>query len=269
MAMFRKNKNGAVKPRYKVGLALSGGGTRGMAHIGVIKAFCEQHIDFYCVAGTSIGSIIGAMYAAGISYEQMLEEAKKVNRKEILNARFLIGSQSSNIAQVASRLLGDKTFAELSLPFAAVAVDISTGCEVVLNQGHIATAVSASCAVPALFTPVRIDDMVLVDGGLLNNMPADVCRQMGAEIVIGVDLNSARGKGTTSNKLKDTLLATWYITTKSTMYKGLHNSDIVIEPDLEQYKNTRLDGIDEMVQAGYDAAMGKMQEIKELLQIRN
>lgn len=269
MAIFGKKQSRSAKSRYRVGLALSGGGTRGIAHIGVIKAFCEQNIDFCCVAGTSAGSLVGAMYAAGIPCEQMIEVAKSVSRREILNARFLIGSKSSNIAQVAARLLGGKTFDDLSLPFAAVAVDISTGCEVVLNSGDVATAVSASCAVPALFTPVRIGDMVLVDGGLLNNMPADVCRQMGADIVIGVDLNSTRGKGTTSNSLKDTLIATWNITTKSTMYKGLHNSDVVIEPDLEKYKSTRLDGIDEMVLEGYNAAMNKMQEIKELLQIRD
>ncbi|MCM1533148.1 MAG: patatin-like phospholipase family protein [Corallococcus sp.] len=254
--------------KFKLGLALSGGGTRGFAHIGVLRAFEENRIGFDCVAGTSAGSLMGAMYCAGVSLDDIIEEGKNVRRKDVLNSRIVIGSESANIAKIADKLLCDKTFDDLSTPFAAVAVDITEGREVVLNSGNVSQAVSASCAVPALFKPVEIDGMLLVDGGLLNNMPADVCRRMGAEIVIGVDLNHNRGKGTQSRKLVDTLVATWNITTKSTMYKGYHNSDIVIEPELSQYKNTSLSYIDEMVEEGYRAAMAKMDEIKELLQIR-
>ena len=266
----KKDKNEEIayhKLKFKLGLALSGGGTRGFAHIGVLRAFEEEHIKFDCVAGTSAGSLIGAMYCADVPCEQMIEEAKQVSRKELVG-KFLINSDSANIAKVANRLLADKTFKQLSVPFAAVAVDISDGQEVVLTKGAVARAVSASCAVPALFKPVEIDGMVLVDGGLLNNMPADVCRTMGAEIVIGVDLNHNRGSGTTSRKLKDTLIATWNITTKSTMYKGIMNSDLVIEPELSEYKNTSLKFIDQMVEEGYRAAKEKMPEIKELLQIK-
>ena len=265
----KKNKKEASfhKLKFKLGLALSGGGTRGLAHIGVLKAFEEEHIKFDCVAGTSAGSLIGAMYCAGVSCEQMIEAAKQVKHKELIG-KFVIHSDSGNIAKLANRLLADKTFKQLSVPFAAVAVDISDGQEVVLNKGSVAKAVSASCAVPALFKPVEIDGMVLVDGGLLNNMPADVCRSMGAEIVISVDLNHHRGSGTTSKKLKDTLIATWNITTKSTMYKGSHNSDLVIEPELTEYKNTSLKYIDQMVNEGYRAAKARMAEIKELLQIK-
>ena len=161
----------------------------------------------------------------------------------------------------------DKTFDELSVPFAAVAVDIQNGNEVILNSGNVAKAVSASCAVPALFKPVEIDGQLLVDGGLLNNMPADICRNMGAEKVIGVDLNHTR-QGARSGKLTDILIATWNITTKSTMYKGQQNSDIIIEPELKDFKRTSLDNIDEMVMEGYRAAKEKMPEIKKLLGIK-
>lgn len=255
------------KLKFKLGLALSGGGTRGFAHIGVLKAFDEERIKFDCVAGTSIGSFVGALYCADIPCDDMIKEAKRVTRKELIS-RFWIGSDSSNIAKVASRLLADKTFKQLSTPFASVAVDISNGSEAVLNSGNVAKAISASCAVPALFKPVDIDGMVLVDGGLLNNMPADVCRQMGADVVISVDLNHNRGSGTDSRKLKDILVATWAITTKSTMYKGVMNSDVVIEPELSQFNRTSLDNIDQMVAEGYRATKKKMPEIKELLQIK-
>lgn len=262
MGLFGKRK---TSYGHKLGLALSGGGTRGIAHIGAFKAFEEAGLKFDFVAGTSAGSIMGALYCAGIPWQTILDEAKKLNRKDFLDKRFMVGSDSENIAKIARILLGDSTFDQLQIPFAAVAVDIRTGREVLLNSGDVATAVSASSAVPALFTPVRIEDMVLVDGGLLNNMPADVCRDMGAEIVVGIDLNHLRGQGSSSDKLKDTLLATWAITAKNAMYKGELNSDVIITPELTPYKNTRLDNIDEMFEEGYRAAMEKIEEIKELI----
>lgn len=270
MAIFARKKSdgGFVKSRYKLGLALSGGGTRGLAHVGVIKAFAEERIRIDVVAGTSAGALVGACFCAGVSLQRMTDEAKALKRKDVLNSKFMLGSDSANIRAIADRLLGGAIFQQLDIPFSAVAVDIRSGSEVILSEGDVATAVSASCAVPALFKPVVLNDMLLVDGGLLNNMPSDVCRQMGAEIVIGVDLNHNRGKGTSSRKLLDTLVATWNITTKSTMYKGLFNSDVVIEPELSAFKNTSLDGINLMVQEGYDAAKEKMPEIKEMLKLK-
>lgn len=261
-----KKSQDYIKLKYKLGLALSGGGTRGFAHIGVIKAFQEEHIKFDCVAGTSFGSLIGSLYCADVGTDIMIEGAKRITRKELLS-KIWINSDSANIARVANRLLIDKTFSDLSTPFAAVAVDLVSGEEIVLNKGNVAKAVSASCAVPALFKPVEIDGMQLVDGGLLNNMPADVCRNMGAEVVIGVDLNHNRGKGTKSRKLANTIIATWNITMKSTMYKGTMNSDLVIEPELSEFNRTSLEHIEQMVEEGYRATKERMAEIKQLLDI--
>lgn len=268
MAIFKRKQNndGFVKSRYKLGLALSGGGTRGIAHLGVLKAFAEQKVRFDCVAGTSVGSLVGAVYCAGVDLEEIIAEAKILNRKELVNKRFAIGSNSGNIERLADKFLQGKTFADLQIPFACVAVDIISGCEVILNSGNVSQAVSASCAVPALFTPVEYGDMLLVDGGLLNNMPADVCRRMGADVVVGVDLNHNRGnKGARPRNVFDTLAATWNITTKSTMYKGQLNSDIIIEPELTEHKNTSLKNIDERIQAGYDATLKILDELKNIL----
>lgn len=260
--MFGKRSKAA---RHKLGLALSGGGTKGVAHIGVFRALQEADIPVFCVAGTSAGSIVGAMFCAGLSWEDMAKEAQKLGRKDILDKRWIIGSNSQNIASAIRRVLGNTTFDQLSLPFAAVAVDLQSGEEVVLRQGEVATAVAASSSVPILFKPTVLDGNVLVDGGLLNNMPADVCRQMGADIVLGVDLNYARGKGTASTKMLDTALATWNITTKNAMLKGQLNSDIIITPELSAYKNTRLDNVSDMIQEGYIAALEKIPQISELL----
>lgn len=271
MAFFKHKKidDGFVKSRYKLGLALSGGGTRGIAHLGVLKAFAEHRIRFDYVTGTSVGSLVGALYCAGVSLDDVIDEAKKVNKKELVNKRFAIGSNSGNIERLAEKFLQGKTFEQLNTPFACVASDIISGSEVILNSGSVSKAVSASCAVPALFTPVEYEDMLLVDGGLLNNMPADVCRQMGADVVVGVDLNYNRGnKGARPRNLLDTITATWNITTKSTMYKGQMNSDIVIEPELTDYKNTSLKNVDERIQAGYDATVKIIDELKQILQVK-
>lgn len=267
MAFLRKKQTdvGYIKSRYKLGLALSGGGTRGFAHLGVLKAFAEHRIRFDYVTGTSAGSLVGAIYSAEANLDDVIAESRTVTRKELVNRRFAVGSNSANIQRLAERFLQGKTFDDLKIPFACVAVDIKSGSEVILNCGDVSQAVAASCAVPALFTPVAMDGMLLVDGGLLNNMPADVCRRMGADIVIGVDLNHTRGQGTKSAKLLDTLIATWNITTKSTMYKGQINSDLVIEPELKIYKNTSLDSIDERIEEGYKAAVKVMDEIKQLI----
>lgn len=266
MALFARNKN--YLDKYKLGLALSGGGTRGIAHIGAFKAFEQNGIKFSYVAGTSVGSIMGALYCAGVPWQTMLDEARLLSRKDLIDKRFVFGSHSANIEKMAQKLLGNMSFDELKTPFSAVAVDISSGEEVVLKSGEVAEAVSASSAVPMLFTPVKKDGKTLVDGGLLNNLPADVCRQMGAEIVFSVDLNHTRGGGTESTRFWDILLATWNITTKSTVYKGELNSDILITPQLSAFKNTRFDNIDAMFEEGYRAAMEKMPDILELLQTK-
>lgn len=271
MAIFRKKQvdDGFVKSRYKLGLALSGGGTRGVAHLGVLKAFTEQKIRFDYVTGTSVGSLAGAIYCAGLNLDEVISEAKTVTRKELINRRFVIGSNSDNIRALADKFLQDIDFEDLSIPFACVAVDIVSGNEVVLDSGNVSQAIAASCAVPALFTPVEYDNMFLVDGGLLNNMPADVCRRMGADIVVGVDLNHNRGnKGAKPRNVIDTLVATWSITTKSTMYKGQMNSDIVIEPELTEHKNTSLKNIDERIEAGYVATLKIIDELKLLLKVK-
>ena len=159
-------------------------------------------------------------------------------------------------------------FVATKIPFACVAVDLVTGSEVVLDSGSLAKACSASCAVPLVFTPVEMDGMVLVDGGVSNNIPADVCRQMGAEIVIAVDLNHTRSEGTTSSKTIDRMGAVWRVMSSATAYKGQHNSDLVITPELRIFKSTTIADVDRMINEGYRATIAQMDEIKQLLNIK-
>lgn len=276
MPLFkRKNDPETQPPRiktpYKLGLALSGGGAKGFAHIGAVKAFEEIGLVFDFVAGTSAGSFVGAAYAAGVTAAKMEEFSATFTDNDIRSKGiFFGGSPASNIENVADRILEGVTFDKLLIPFRAVAVDLISGEEYVFSEGSVAKAVSASCAVPLIFKPVSHEDKILVDGGLLNTIPADTARHMGADFVISVDLNSARGGGIGVQKTKffSVAAATWRIVQKSTAYRGQMNSDIIIAPDLTKFKATSSLGREEMIEVGYRAVMDAKDEIFDSLGIK-
>ena len=253
------------KNTYKLGLALGGGGARGFAHIGVLKAFEEEGIIFDEVSGTSAGSIVAALYAYGLTATEMENVAKTIRPKDIKKGLFFMPSETDGIENIIKGAVGDVHFDELKLPFTAVAVDLITGKEVHLRAGNVAKSVAASCAVPGFFKPVEIDTYRLADGGLQNTIPADVVRKDGCKVVISVDVNHTRGEGTSSTKLLDILSASLGIVMKSNAVNGKIFSDLVIEPDLKKFKSTSMDGYLEMIDIGYKEAKKRMPEIKELL----
>ncbi|MBW1979337.1 MAG: patatin-like phospholipase family protein, partial [Deltaproteobacteria bacterium] len=181
-------------PLGKVGLALGSGSSRGWAHIGVIKALAEAgvHIDY--VAGTSIGAVVGAVYASG-RIAALENVVLNLDWKKVVNLFDVVFPKSglidgNKIAEfLRSNIGGGKNIEDLSLPFCAVSTDLATGNEVVIQDGDIIEAVRASISVPGIFTPVRKGNMILVDGGLVNPVPVSVVRKMGADLVIAVDLN--------------------------------------------------------------------------------
>lgn len=179
-----------------LGIALGGGGARGFAHIGVFKALQHAGIFPRLVAGTSMGGIVGAMYARGMSAEQMEVAVQRAirGRTDMIRALDLKLTQTgfvrgARIYDYIAQVIGpETTFAALHRPLAVVAVDLNTGREVVLESGRVADAVRATISVPGVFVPVEIGAMRLVDGGMLNNLPVDVVRHMGADVVIAVDV---------------------------------------------------------------------------------
>lgn len=278
MAIFFKRKQAPLKTlevqkrklKFKIGLALAGGGARGFTHVGAIRAFEEEHIAFDFVSGTSAGSIAGALHCAGYTSSQMLSFAKTFTDRQIRTSNSIFfPSPSKNIDNLVRAMIGDVTFDKLLTPFCCVAVDLSTGEEEVFKEGDVASAVACSCCAPVIFQPFKRGERYYIDGGLSNTLPADALRRMGAEIVIGVDINSTRGEGTQSIKLTDVMFATWRIAMKSTAYKGYQNSDVVITPDVKRFKSTTVNqDIEEMIEEGYKAAKEKMPQIKELLGIK-
>ncbi len=179
----------------KIGLALGGGGARGLAHIGILKVLQREQIPIDVVTGTSMGGIVGAMHAVGMTPEQMEAEATK--RGEIgqifklIDLR-LVGSGllgGKRIKKMLADMLGaETTFADLRLPFAVVSTDYNSGREVVLKEGNVADAVRATMSVPGVFEPVELGGYKLLDGGVLDNVPVGVARNLGAEKVIAVDV---------------------------------------------------------------------------------
>ncbi|HID64851.1 MAG TPA: patatin, partial [Anaerolineae bacterium] len=177
------------KPR-RIGLILSGGGARGAAHLGVLRVLEREGIRPDCVVGVSAGSVVGAGYCAGVSVAKMEEAALDLQWSKLGRlVRPRLGLfDSHRLESYVAGLVGNLQFADLSIPFAAVAADILTGQLVVLKEGSVAWAVRASCALPGIFTPVERGDQLLVDGGTINNLPVSAAREMGADYIIAVDL---------------------------------------------------------------------------------
>ena len=285
---------GPDENRQTVGLVLSGGGARGGAHVGILKALEELEVPVDYIAGTSMGAIIGALYAAGYSageIETILEETDwkkalsdrparpdRTMRKKDLERQFFIpfrvgfnkGSlqlplgaiEGQHLDQIFHQLLfpvvGIDDFDRLPIPFRAVATDLVSGQEVVLKGGSLPDALRASMSVPGVFAPVRIEDRLLVDGGMANNLPVSVVREMGADIVIAVDISTPLlTEEQLTSILSVTEQLTGFLTRKNTdeQIATLKQHDVLIVPELGEFSSTDFAGASEIVSLGYEAAM--------------
>ena len=188
-----------VKKR-KVGLALGGGGGRGMAHIGVIEVLEREKIPIDIIAGTSVGAAIGALLAQGKNADEMKVLARSWDWKHRARAIDLTLPKSGFIAgkkvkEFLKSIIGDVQFSELKLPFACVATDVMTGEEVVINQGSVLEAVRASISMPIIFSVVKWQGRYLVDGGLVDPVPVGVLKDMGADFIIAVNVDPRMSTG--------------------------------------------------------------------------
>ncbi len=177
----------------KIGLALGSGSARGLAHIGVIKVLEEKCIPISMIAGTSMGALIGALYASGLTAGELEEIARNINLKT--TARLFMPTPSvqglidgKRISDFLVSLMGNRSFSSLKMPFAAVAADIERAEEVVITDGPLVKAIRATISVPGIFTPAMLKGRALVDGGLLNPVPVDVVKKLGADYIIAVDV---------------------------------------------------------------------------------
>ena len=251
----------------KIGLVLSGGGTRGFAHLGAIKAFEEYGLKFDFVSGTSAGSLVGAFYASGMKFEDMLNIARKIDEKDIRTSKLVfVPSKTDGIEKVITDNLGDINIEDLKIPFTATAVDLKSTDEICLTKGNLAKAVAASCCVPAIFQPVEHNNRLLCDGGLRNTMPADIPKIFGCDYVVAIDVNKSRLYGTDSTKLVDVVMCSVRILMESNVFKGYEYSDIVLRPETKRFKSTKTEGWLDMIEEGYREAINNMPAILKLFQ---
>ena len=188
------------KKGLKFGLALGSGSARGLAHVGVIQVLEAYNIPIDMIAGTSIGSVIGSLYASGASIEQLMEAALSMKKSKTLalldpalpHSGFIKGNRAEKIIKTIA--LKDKTFDDLNIPFIAVATVLKNGAKAVINKGKVIDAVRASISIPGIFTPVKYQDYFLVDGGLVDPVPVDATKDLGADIVIAVSLAKIRSR---------------------------------------------------------------------------
>ena len=257
------------KKKKKLGLALGSGGARGMAHIGVLTAFDEEGIAFDVVAGSSIGSVVGGMYAAGYSSAAMMRYISEI---DIFAAQQIVKTVLSGktVEDIFAEITGGAEFDDLLLPYAAVATDLYNGGQVVIRSGSVAKAMRASSAVLPMLKPVELDGKTLIDGAYANSVPADVVKEMGADFVVGVNLSK---ENPTNEIIKNSLDAKYPkngVVLCDRAAPGRNFSDVLLEPDLKNFSVATVtkSGLNKMFEEGYETAKAKMPEIKAELKKR-
>jgi NTE family protein len=278
-----------MKPSPTVGLALSGGGARGFAHIGVLKVLERAGVPIHCLAGTSMGGAIGAAYAAGLTLVEIEQEALRMQ-----DARHLLRLadptlprrglfEGQKVCDYLRSQVGNCTFDDLELPLTLVAVDLNGGQIVYLNEGDVVEAIRATIALPGIFKPVEKDGHLLVDGGLLNNIPANVVRSNGCDVVIAVDVAGVEeGTNAVLEALEQRpLFPSGLAETLQVVYRSLAvmiadtsrrrleqaQPDVIIRPEIP-YGVSVLAGFTraaETIAAGEEAAVATLPRIEALL----
>jgi NTE family protein len=254
----------------RIGLALGGGAALGLAHIGVLKALDEAGIRPSCVAGTSVGSIVGAAVCAGWTWREILDRARSVEWQHL--ASIVIPRKGilslDRMERFLEEELGAREFSELGIPFAAVATDLATGEPFVFDSGPLARAVRASCSVPGVFEPLNLDGRVLADGGLVDDVPTDVARRLGAEVVVGVNLNTRQRHNSPPGNILDIVYYSLEILLARCSQQSLAVADVVVSPELQGFHYRDLGRIEELVARGEEAMRSKMPDLQRCRETR-
>lgn len=256
------------KKKKTLGLALGSGGAKGAALIGAICAFEDNGLDFDIVAGTSIGSVVGALYAKGYTGRDILrmKDELRLDDPKSLWA-FTLGALS--LKGAINGVVGGAYFSDLKKPFTAVATDLDTGEEVDATEGELSLALAASCAIPPVFSAVNRDGRRLVDGAFVNYVPADVVKRGGADFVVSVNLGKGKDSNESIKRILDEVYPDNGVAVCERSKACYDCSDVVIEPDLSAYRGTSVYALDEMYEIGYEATKAKIPEIKKLIDEMN
>ena len=256
------------KSQKKVGLALGSGVARGLAHIGVLKVLEQEGLPIDMIAGTSVGALIGALYAQGKDVSQIKDLAIDLASKRFT---FLVDLTLSKTGLIRGRkiedklklIFGDTEFGDLKIPFACVATDIDSGEEVVINQGPVWEGVRASISMPVILAVAKWEDRYLVDGVLVNPVPVSILTAMGADFIIAVNVIPDRSvKETSEPNIFGVIMQTLHIVGYHAVKSSLARADLVIEPRIEHIALTDFHRVDECARQGELATQEVIPEIK-------
>jgi NTE family protein len=264
--------------RKKVGLVLSGGAARGLAHVGVLRVLHREKIPIDIITGTSAGAVVGAAYAWNQDTARITHDALDANWKTmapLIDPWFpktgLI--KGTKIKKLLTAYVGggDITFNDLKIPFACVATDIDTGEEIVINSGSVPEALRASISIPGIFAVVKLGGRNLVDGGLTTPVPVQVARGMGADLIIAVNVtpgitDRVQKKPSRQLNIFQVLLQSIYISTYSLAKNALDDADIVIEPELKNIGAGDFQKAAEIIKRGRRAGRNAIPEIRKALE---
>lgn len=286
----------------KVGLVLSGGGAKGLAHVGVLKVIEEAGIKIDYIGGTSMGAIVGGLYASGYTvnqldsifqttdFESLIQDnlprnSKSFNEKkeselyvlklpfDNFKIKFPTGlSKGQNIYNLYAQLLShvkEEDFSQLPIPFLCVAANVETGEEVIIEKGNLAASLSASGAIPTLFSPVYIDDMMLTDGGVINNFPVNEVIAKGMDIIIAIDVqDDLRSRENLKSGLEVLAQVNNFQTIKNAGRK-MRKADVYIKPNIKDFSVLSFDQGDEIIYNGEIAAKDKFEDLQRIAEVQN
>ncbi|HZI19070.1 MAG TPA: patatin-like phospholipase family protein [Pyrinomonadaceae bacterium] len=255
----------------RLGLALSGGAGRGVAHVAVLRVFEEEGIRVDCLAGTSAGALVAGAYAAGMSLDDLEEIARTMRWRDFgrMTVSRLGVQTNARMEEYVRARFPETRFENLRLPFAAVATDLRTGAPVVMrDRGDVAFAIRASCALPGWYVPVTDEEgRQLVDGGLVANLPSGVARSLGADVVVAVDVNFEGAKFLGSpTSIIGVLLQSIIVVQRTACLHQRETADVVISPRVGHIRWDEMGRADELLRLGREAAREALPAIRELLE---
>jgi NTE family protein len=260
--------------RATIGLALSGGAARGIAHVGVLRVLLEHHIPIDYIAGTSAGAFVGGAMASGLPMAEIEKVGRSLRWRDMGRMTLSrLGVQSNaRMEEFMRARLPVTRFEDLPIPFAAVATDLRTGAAVIMRgHGDLPFAIRASCAIPGWYVPVTDEQgRQLVDGGLVANIPSSAARSLGADIVIAVDVNSEGAKflGAPQSAI-GVLTQSMIVVQRTASAHQLIEADVVISPKVGHIRWDEMGRADELIAAGAEAARARIEKIKELLESKS
>lgn len=252
--------------RPKIGLALGSGGARGFAHLGAIKVLTEEGIPIDFIAGSSMGAMVGCFYGAGLDIDRLYKLSRAFKRKYYLDFTvpkmgFVAGKRVKELIRIFTH---GKKLEQLDIPVRVVATDLMTGEKVIFDKGPIADAVRASISIPGIFVPEKLDGRLLVDGGVVDRVPVSVVKEMGADIIIAIDVSHVKTNAEITS-IYDVIMQSLDIMQKELVTHREIASDFMIRPRVEMYSSRAFTNIEEIIKIGEEETRKHMDSIQKYI----